>query len=262
MLRINTHSLYLLGKNLAPIGDLDENNTSYGQALWPLINARVGVQTLLRDAALPVRTCRQPATQLVNAINAVVPEDIHEAVAKDRNETVGWWLLNHIKGAATRFETVLSEELPIVDTYSVKQKGAYSTSELIDNADAVFPAAIRPKLPPRAVADIREAGKCLAFETPTAAGFHIVRAIESVILAYYAKIVGKPMPPRMRNWGVYIKALRESGSADPKIVEFLAHIKDSYRNPVAHPEAQLTVDEVLVLLSVAVGAISQMGAAL
>lgn len=262
MRRINTHSLYVLGKHIEPIERIDEDNAKYGDVVWPLMHARTQIKTLLQNDALPIRTCRQAADQLVTAIGNVVPLDINEAIKKDKTAEIDWWPIRQIKDAASKFETVLTEELAIVDTYSVTQKGAYSTADLITNAESLFSKVVQQKLPPNAILDIREAGKCLAFETPTAAAFHVVRAIESVILAYYQKVMGTPPPSRMRNWGVYIKNMRDSGKADPKILDFLAHIKDNYRNPVAHPEAVLTIDEVMVLVSVAVGAMSQMAAAI
>lgn len=258
MLRINTYVLYTLGKQVRPISDIDEDNATYGSVMWALFTARNEVKSLLANDALPIRTCRQAASQFIAAIDEVVPTNAQEAIQKDKNAKVEWWPIRQIIDAASKFETVLAEELAIVDTYSVVQKGAYSTSELIANAEIMFSKSIQAKLPQRAIHDIREAGKCLAFETPTAAAFHIVRAIESVILAYYCKVLGRTPPNRMRNWGVYIKSLRESGKADSKILDFLVHIKDNYRNPVSHPEAILSVEEVLVLLGVAIGAMTQM----
>lgn len=262
MKRINTFVLYKLGKDLRPLEDLDEDEAFYGKILWILYYARTQVKSLLENDVLPIKTCRKAASELIAAINAVVPEDVQEAIKKDKDEKIEWWPVRQIKESASKFETILTEELAIVDTYSVTQKGAYSTSELINNAEVMFPKNLIAKLPAQAIQDIREAGKCLAFETPTAAAFHIVRAIESVILTYYSKILGGKTPGRMRNWGVYIKALRDSGAADTKILDFLDHIKNSYRNPVSHPDAILTIEEVQVLLGVAVGAMTQMAIAL
>lgn len=262
MKKINTFLLFAVGKALRPIEDIDENTTVFGPVMFPLYDARAQIRSLLENDALLLKTSRQAATQLVDAITAVVPLEIREAVKLDKSAKVEWWPAHQIKKAATTFETVLAEELNIIDTYAVAQKGAYSTSELISNAEAMFSKTVQRKLPALAVQDIREAGKCLAFETPTAAGFHIVRAIESVILAYFTKVLGRNPPSRMRNWGVYIRTLRESGKADSKILDFLSHIKDNYRNPVSHPDAVLTVDEVLVLFGVAVAAITQMSSAL
>lgn len=262
MRRINTFSLYKLGKELQPIDTIDEDAATFDAVLWILIEARSQVKSLMDSDVLPVRTCRQAAQDVIKTINDVVPVDLKEALAVDKNKKIDWWGIRQIKDATKKFETVLAEELAIVDTYSVSQKGAFSTSELINNAEVMFSKQIQNKLPKHAIQDMREAGRCLAFERPTAAAFHTVRAIESVILAYFEKVLSRKPPNRMRNWGVYIKTLRDSGKADPKILDFLAHIKDNYRNPISHPDAILSVEEVLVLLGVAVGAMTQMATAL
>ncbi len=262
MKRINTHTLYLLGKKLEPISRIDEDNSTFGDVQWMLFGARGQITEFLSSDTLPIKTCRQAADQLVAAINNVISHNIQAMVQRNKAEAIDWWSLRTIKDAASRFETVLTEELAIVDTYSVTQKGAYSTSDLIHNAETLFPKDVQGKIPPISIQDIREAGKCLAFETPTAAAFHVLRSVESVILAYHQKVLGNPPLTRMRNWGVYINNMRKSGLADAKILDFLVHIKDNYRNPVSHPDAVLTIDEVLVLIGVSVAAISQMAAAL
>ena len=53
----------------------------------------------------------------------------------------------------------------------------------------------------------------------------------------------------MRNWGIYIKALRNCG-ADQKVVVILEQIKDLHRNPVIHPEEKLTNEEALSLIGI------------
>jgi hypothetical protein len=219
---------------------------------------------LLNNDVISVRTCRQAAIQLINEITEVVPTDITEAFRSDRDksEVVGWWRVNQLKEATKRFETVLAEELGVLDTYAVSQKGAYSTPELIGNADVMIPESLRVRLPTQALIDLREAGRCLAFETSTAAAFHTLRALEAVLVSYLQFVTNRSAPARMRNWGVYLKMLRDHPNADPKVIDFMDHIRLSYRNPITHPEAVLTVDEVLVLLGVATGAIVAMASLL
>lgn len=83
-----------------------------------------------------------------------------------------------------------------------------------------------------------------------------------MLLAYYELVTESKAPTRMRNWGVYIKNLRATGKADPKILDFLDHIRETYRNPISHPEATITTDEMLVLFGVATAAIVQIAIAL
>ena len=84
-----------------------------------------------------------------------------------------------------------------------------------------------------------------------------MRATESVTRLYYANIVGSLPKPKMRNWGVYIKGLNNSG-ADKRIIAVLEHIREFHRNPVFHPEETLSTDEAHVLLGVAVSSIVKM----
>jgi hypothetical protein len=262
MQRINTYRLYQLGQKISPLTTLKTEERKYGDVFMMLMQARREVDGLLKNGAFSLKTCRQPAEKLIESISEVIPIDIEEAFKRNDQDDINWWQLNSIKETAKRFETVLSEELAILDTYAIAQKGAYSTPELIANADVMFPQSIRNKIPARAIADIKEAGKCLAFETPTAAAFHIIRALESLIVLYYQKIIGSNPVDKRRNWGVYIKVLRKAPNSDPKILDFLEHIKNNYRNPISHPEATLSIDEALVLLGVAAGAITQICLAL
>jgi hypothetical protein len=121
----------------------------------------------------------------------------------------------------------------------------------------MFPDELRDELPQTAIHDWREAGRCLVLGSPTACGFHILRAVEAVIGSYY-ELIGEPPPTRMRNWGVYIRKLRESGRADDKITDFMDHTRDNYRNPVSHPEVFMNMDEAGVLIGVAASCIRQM----
>src|SRR5262249_1617525 len=62
-----------------------------------------------------------------------------------------------------------------------REKGIFSTNDLIENAENAIPKAIRDAVPAEALDDWKQAGKCIVFELPTAAGFHLIRATEAVI---------------------------------------------------------------------------------
>lgn len=262
MRKINTTELYSLGTVIKPLQDFDDTDRSYGDVYFVLYRARTSIERIMADQSLALRTCRQASTNLIQTINQVIPEDFNALFARNKDDVIHWWLLDQIKNAASRFETVLNEELAISETYVLTQKGAYATSELATNAEVMLPAETRAALPEKAAWDLREAGRCLAYETATAAAFHISRSVESCILAYYEHTVGKDAPTKMRNWAVYINAMKQSGKADDRVLNLLTHIKDSYRNPISHPDAILTADEVIVLLGVAVGAMTQIALAM
>ena len=58
----------------------------------------------------------------------------------------------------------------------VTKRRAYSIDALTENAETVFDAEVIPLLSSHTILDIQQAGRAVAFEVPTAAGFHAVRA--------------------------------------------------------------------------------------
>jgi hypothetical protein len=260
MQRLNEFRLYELAIHLHPL-TLVDGELKYADVWYAWFTARSELDSIFTER--PLSVALPAASKLYEAINQVVPTDFSEAVNKVPTDgaadvVIPSFRVFRIAAAAKEFETILAAELQAMDTYLVSQKGSYRTPDLIERAEIIFPELIRKSLPETAISDIRQAGRCLALDTPTAAGFHILRAIESVMAVYYNKVLSKPMPTRMRNWGIYIKKLEDSGHADAKITEFLKHIKNNYRNPITHPEVLLTSDEVEVLLGAATSAIRQM----
>jgi hypothetical protein len=141
--------------------------------------------------------------------------------------------------------------------YHVQPKRAYDVDILISDATKLFPPEMSKKFSHNIDFNIRQAGKCFAFELPTAAVFHLLRAAEEIIRDYYSIIVGSVPKIKLRNWGVYIKALRENG-ADEKIVRVLEQIKDIHRNPIMHPDNKLEMEESLSLLGIIESAMNAM----
>jgi hypothetical protein len=258
MLRVQVYGFYHLAAKIRPISQLT-NSDKYGTFFLMLFEARRQIRGLLDNEIVAVKTCRAAGEALISAISSIVPETWFDAAAKDSEGTLDTYVLWQLQKVLSDFETILAAELDLVDTYSVSKKGAYSTADLIQAADVMFPESIRKRLSQQAIDDVRQAGKCLAFETATAAGFHIFRAIESVMGVYYEAVTGKSKPTRLRNWGVYINKMRKHPDrADAKIVEMLDHIRDKYRNPITHPEETVSLEDVLVLLGLAVSVITLM----
>jgi hypothetical protein len=110
--------------------------------------------------------------------------------------------------------------------------------------------------------DFDQAGKCIAFDVPTAAAFHLLRGTEVVIKDYYDLIVPGPKqaPLKMRNWGTYIRLLKNHGG-DDKVIALLTHLKDVYHNPVFHPEEMYSDERVQVLFGLCVSAVIVMRSA-
>ena len=163
-----------------------------------------------------------------------------------------------IKDIAARLNGTLASELAVAQAYHVTRKGAFNLALLVLDATAIFSDEVRSEMDPDEQYDIVQAGRCLAFEVPTAAAFHIFRAAESVMRRYYVAVVGTVPAKKLRNWGAYLKNLQSHVAADPKILHSLEQIKDLYRNPIIHPETRYTPEEALSLVGLAENLISSM----
>lgn len=163
-----------------------------------------------------------------------------------------------IKRSVKEFDTIFKNESPRMTVFSSERKGLYDMEGLIDHADQHLPESVSKRLPTQAREDLRGAGRCLAFNIPTASVFHAWRALEVVIGAYYISMTGRTFAEAgvQRNWGDYIKALDNAG-ADKDITRNLDHIRANYRNPVMHPNVNVTADEAFSLLGIGFSAIAQ-----
>jgi len=153
----------------------------------------------------------------------------------------------------------MKNDMPEMSTFAVAQIGIYRTENLINKASLQIDESLRPVLLPLALNDVTEAGKCLAFRVPTAAAFHLSRAIETGMNQYYEALTGKPfdLKDAARNWAIKTDTLKGVG-ADEKITEFLVHIRKAYRNPITHPDVILEPSEAFNFFSQAVSVISMM----
>ena len=184
-------------------------------------------------------------------MSTFLPED---PFATDPKKKLGF-AAGDIEEGLKDLDAVLEAECLTLDTYTVLQKGAYSTSDLIERAEIMVPQETRKTLDDAVIKDIREAGRCLVFDLPTAAGFHVLRGVELVMADLWRKkTTGGKKPP---NWGKYIEQFKESG-VDDKITSMLDNIRTLYRNPITHPEHTLTDSEAIVLFGLGIAAIQQM----
>jgi hypothetical protein len=257
--KFNPYETYSLGKQLFPVLNFAEKDYNYSEIMWPLYMARMTLLAQIKTSTVFQSASNRAAGSAIGAINSVISENIDEMIKVENDKKVTQYEIHNIKNHIQNLETVLSNDMPGVSAYVVSQKGIYKTDDLISHADHNFPKEIRKDIPEQAIKDLIESGKCLAFEVPTACAFHLWRAVETVMGAYYQKLTKSTFDSDgvHKNWGAYSKALVEKG-ADSNITKFLDHIRESYRNPQTHPEAMLEVNEALGLFGVATSAIQMM----
>jgi hypothetical protein len=252
MQRVNGYQFYDLAVKIHPLREVKPGDKISDQ-FWRLWEGRDALISIF--STMPLRVCLPAANKIVHGIDSIFSRDFSEAVKQYKSEDLVGVPAYTISEAALEFATVLAAELQSLDTYLVSQKGTHSTPDLIERAEIMLSAPIRKRLPEQAIIDIRQAGRCLALDNPTASAFHILRAVESVMAIYFERVTGKPLPTRMRNWSIYLKSLKKHPGHSERVVTFLDHIRDSYRNPILHPEIVINEDEAEALLGASASAI-------
>ncbi len=158
-----------------------------------------------------------------------------------------WRFQTELKG----FEEAFTRDCKQLDVFTVTAKGLYSTRALIERPEAKFPANLLAVMPQKTIQDLQEAGRCLAFERPTACAFHICRATEALMLAYYEKLARKPWAFAKRDWNIYNDHLAKEG-APKAITNRLAEIRTD-RNAYAHPDITVPLDEGPIVYDLCTG---------
>ena len=262
MKKLNTYEIYRLGIVLHPISQFSyTEGMEIGPMLFPMLRAKMALLEHMSQGGIFSPSCKRAAGALIRAFRALgLPDDIDAVFEVDHKTRIeNSYAVSQVIQKLKDFETILANELPGLATYFVLAKGIYSTDDLITQAEHHLPEAVRGFLPPKAAFDIKESGKCLAFEIPTGSAFHMWRAVESVMDAYYKSLTGKSFEDAhiTRNWGHYISALQKA-QAKAKITVFLDHIREEYRNPIAHPDDTLELDESFNLFGAAFSVMGQM----
>jgi hypothetical protein len=242
-----------LANKLEPLSTLPTtDDTTFGQVFVVLANAQNAVEVLHAQTmyAPYLRASNQSGQNLLNAIK-------DETNGLDFQRKMNPFALAHIRNLFAEYKTNLQAELGILAAYFVNQQGGFDILSLLFFAQNLFPADLGNKVP-EAMFDVEQAGKCLAYEVPTACGFHLFRATESVLRRYYSLVTNGAAPPKVRSINVYVKAMRRAKCGDEKVLSALQQMADLHRNPLAHPEAILTVDEAISAYGIARSVITAM----
>jgi hypothetical protein len=188
VIRISIAYFYAFGGTLRPLASLKGGGT-VSESFVSLYTAQQSLEGFFNtDWFGPaIKSSYAPGQTLLGAIREITSKP-------DFSDILTEFEAYKVTTALSQFETVIAAELGIADAYFVSRKAGYDTYTLIANAEAVFPADLPTKVP-NAIPDIREAGKCLAYELGTAAGFHALRAMEAVLRKYWEVVTeGKPHP--------------------------------------------------------------------
>jgi hypothetical protein len=82
----------------------------------------------------------------------------------------------------------------------------YDVNKLLERIWELLDVGVYAWLPDIAKYDFREAGRCIAVESPTAAAFHVIRGTESALREFYCGVVRRNRSALM--WGPMVTSLR------------------------------------------------------
>ncbi len=255
VIRISLPYLFSLANALEPLKSIKAGEARMS-AGWKVFTAREHLDDLLNSSvyAPAMRASRQLGNQLLAILNSINLNDFDKPM-----EPLEAF---RIENGYSQYKIALLAELGVAPAYFVVPKPPFDTAILLEVGELLLPSELALKAP-EAVFDAREAGKCLAFEVGTAAGFHILRAAESVVRRYYADVItASASQPKVRNLMTYVRRMQKQGVGDPKILSSLEQIVNLHRNPLIHPEDVLTVGEAIALVGIVRSAISAMLAVL
>jgi hypothetical protein len=152
-------------------------------------------------------------------------------------------------------ETLFAESLGNV-AFIVTDK-RIDVNKLLSDVRGLMAPGVFDALPDVAQYDLAEAGRCIAFELPTAAAFHLLRATESVLRHFYCCIVRQRRAQLA--WAPIVDSLRARRTPPPApLLDNLDNIRRSFRNPTQHPDKIYDIQEVQDLFGLCVDVVNRM----
>jgi hypothetical protein len=235
--------MYLTGsraKGLLSLSATDERS----KANRILLDALVWISTFQLNAR-HVELERTMAS--VERLTKLIVLHLDQMTAENFNEPLGDDFVSLLHNYFQKFEEAFRVEASRANVYAITDKGIYDIRKLMEAAEHKFSEKVRGFLPEQTVYDLREAGKCMAFECSTAAVFHVLRGTEAFMLKYYEELAGKPWPfVKNKDWGAYITHLAKQ-NAPISITNRLDEIRKFERNPIIHPEHNVRPERALPL---------------
>ena len=248
MLRIDAAYLYEFGATLRPVSQLSESDTkpiNIYLSLWPV---RESINKLVYGSVFAgsLKTVLNSAKSLIDTIDQILPKF---EVGQDWETLIPGRKISQIKKSFQTFEAIVVAEMQTWDLYYVLPKGGFNTTYLTDHGEEIFSTELASKVP-GALADLKAATRCIAFELPNAAAFHLHRANEVVLRVYWDNVTGGQNHPSEKNMGIYLRELNSLDRGKKEVREHLKSIKDLHRNPLMHPDQNIeSIDQAIDLMA-------------
>lgn len=152
----------------------------------------------------------------------------------------------------------MEAELKGINAYTISPK-RLDVEKLLEDVASLFAPEAFEALTAVAKYDLSEAAKCVAFERPTAAAFHLMRATEETLRSYYCHFVRRDRLNPML-WYPMVQALQKHrrAKANDALHRNLDNIRLSFRNPTQHPDKVYDIQEAQDLFGLCVDVINRM----
>lgn len=243
-------SYIAIGYNLRYLLDVSTSHHVYGQK-----HVLDTVRSLIRacsDSGLQV-TSRAALDLYDSFLTKWEPEKPSNEL---REATLSVEEVAAIREASYQVQTVMFSEAQEVFAHVTNDK-RFSVDRLLNDVASLMSPEIFDTLPEVARYDFGEAGRCIAFEAPTAAAFHLMRGTEDVLKYFYCSIVKRHRVNLM--WGPMVLDLRKRRNPPPGILlNNLDNLRTGFRNPTQHPEKIYDIEEVQDLFALSVDAVNRM----
>lgn len=234
--RRNEYWDYWLATQLTPLRYVQAGQTPV-IAIRELWGASQVLAQIIDSGFAGLELCHQQVSHLKKLVDAAMPQQ-----QDPQDRTLKPWEVQPIRQALDALETALSIQFVQVVTYRVTPKGTHDVAKLIETPQETFGRYWRG-MTPIAQGDWASGARCLAFELPTACGFHVVRAMEAVVVDYLKRL---NKTPQGRDLGHYVELMREIGTPG-EAVDIVEQIRKHHRNPLMHPEDVLDVPMAMSL---------------
>ena len=254
MRRIDLSYFYTTGELIHPL------TTFLGDKIWGHIwhiiyEAYYRIDAMIETGQL--RSSYLSAKKLLSELSPYINPVIEEG---DFNKNIEAWRIKEIARCAYEFKISYTAELAIEPVYIVTPKGGYDVNVLTLYPEQAFPHDLTTLIE-KTKYDVEQAGKCLAFEAPTAAAFHLHRINEAVVHRYWEACTKEKHISDKSSIGNYLNAMKSDdnlASFDKNVLAVLEQINTLHRNPALHPENNLTSEEAIELFGIIVSAVSAM----
>ncbi|MFZ0362096.1 MAG: hypothetical protein WAL58_16765 [Terriglobales bacterium] len=252
----NLNIFYHFGDSLRCLQEHIQIGVSASSVLADIVLAREWLESFIfetREFHLALKDSRTSAQAILRVLLDIYTNLPHD-YARTLTQAEVWLILSGKEELEKNFE----REHRSLSVFTVTPKGIYDTRLLIEMPELKFPEQIRASLPKQMLYDLRQAGRCLAFEIPTACAFHVCRGTEAVMLQYYELLAKQPWPHKKKDWKIYVEQLCVKG-APKQITNRLEEIRVLDRNAYVHPDVNVTLEEAPNLFELCTNVVSLMG---